>query len=51
MKWPLSQNLILKTQHNIIAGYGLNELPFSLPVRHIPPNYGNFHIVFKKGVD
>jgi len=49
MKWPLSQNLILKTQHNIIAGYELNELPFSLPVRHIPPNYGNFHIVFKKG--
>ena len=49
MKWPLSQNLILKTQHNMIAGYELNELPFSLPVRHIPPNYGNFHIVFKKG--
>ena len=49
MKWPLSQNLILKTQHNIITGYELNELPFSLPVRHIPPNYGNFHIVFKKG--
>ena len=49
MKWPLSQNLILKTQHNVIAGYELNELPFSLPVRHIPPNYGNFHIVFKKG--
>ena len=49
MKWPLSQNLILKTQHNIIAGYELNELPFSLPVRHIPPNYGNFHVVFKKG--
>ncbi len=49
IKWPLSQNLILKTQHNIIAGYELNELPFSLPVRHIPPNYGNFHIVFKKG--
>ena len=49
MKWPLSQNLIFKTQHNIIAGYELNELPFSLPVRHIPPNYGNFHIVLKKG--
>lgn len=49
MKWPLSQNLILKTQHNIIAGYELNELPFSLPVRHIPPNYGNFHVIFKKG--
>jgi len=49
MKWPLSHNLILKTQHNLIAGYELNELPFSLPVRHIPPNYGNFHVVFKKG--
>ena len=49
MKWPISQNLILKTQHNIIAGYELNELPLSLPVRHIPPNYGNFHIEFKKG--
>ena len=49
MKWPLSQNLILKTQYNMIAGYELSELPFSLPVRHIPPNYGNFHIVFKKG--
>ena len=49
MKWPLSQNLIIKTQHNMIAGYELNELPFSLPVRHIPPNYGNFHVVFKKG--
>ena len=49
MKWPLGQNLILKTQHNIIAGYELSELPFSLPVRHIPPNYGNFHVVFKKG--
>ena len=49
MNWPLSKNLILKTQHNMIAGYELNELPFSLPVRHIPPNYGNFHIVLKKG--
>ena len=49
MNWPLSKNLILKTQHNMITGYELNELPFSLPVRHIPPNYGNFHIVLKKG--
>ena len=49
MKWPLSQNLIIKTQHNVIAGYELNELSFSYPVRHIPPNYGNFHIIFKKG--
>ena len=49
MKWPLSQNLILKTQHNMITGYELNELSFSFPVRHIPPNYGNFHVVFKKG--
>ena len=49
IRWPLSQNLILKTQYNIIAGYELSELPFSFPVRHIPPNYGNFHVVFKKG--
>ena len=45
----ISKNLSLKSQLNLIAGYELNELAFALPVRHIPPNYGNLHLVFKRG--
>ena len=45
----ISKNLSLKSQLNLIAGHELNELPFALPVRHIPPNYGNLHLVFNSG--
>ena len=45
----LNKNLSLKTQLNLIAGHELNELPFALPVRHIPPNFGNLHLIFEKG--
>ena len=24
-------------------------MPFALPARHIPPNFGNLHLIFKKG--
>ena len=45
----LNKNFRIKSQHNLTAGYELNELPISMPVRHIPPNYGNFHFIFNKG--
>ena len=45
----LNKNFRIKSQHNLTAGYELNELPISTPVRHIPPNYGNFHLIFNKG--
>jgi len=45
----INKNLSLKTQLNLIAGHELNELPFALPVRHIPPNFGNLHLIFEKG--
>ncbi len=45
----INKNLSLKSQLNLIAGYELNELPFALPVRHIPPNFGNLHLIFEKG--
>ena len=45
----INKNLSLKSQLNLIAGHELNELPFALPVRHIPPNFGNIHLIFKKG--
>ena len=45
----ISKNLSLKSQLNLIAGYELNELAFALPVRHIPPNYGNLHLIFNRG--
>ena len=45
----LNKNFSIKSQHNLIAGYELNQLPFSMPVRHIPPNYGNFHFIYKNG--
>ena len=45
----INKNLSLKSQLNLIAGHELNELPFALPVRHIPPNFGNLHLIFKKG--
>ena len=45
----INKNLRLKSQLNLIAGHELNELPFALPVRHIPPNFGNLHLIFEKG--
>ena len=45
----LSKNFSIKSQHNLIAGYELNEVPIAMPVRHIPPNYGNLHLTFNKG--
>ena len=45
----INKNLSLKSQLNLIAGYELNESPFALPVRHIPPNFGNLHLIFEKG--
>jgi hemoglobin/transferrin/lactoferrin receptor protein len=45
----INKNLSLKSQLNLIAGHELNELPFALPVRHIPPNFGNLHLIFEKG--
>ena len=45
----LSKNFSIKSQHNLIAGYELNEVPIAMPVRHIPPNYGNLHLIFNKG--
>ena len=45
----INKNLSLKSQFNLITGYELNELPMSMPVRHIPPNYGNLHLIFEKG--
>ena len=45
----LGENFRIKSQHNLIAGYELNEVPIAMPVRHIPPNYGNFHLIFDKG--
>ena len=45
----INKNLSLESQLNLIAGHELNELPFALPVRHIPPNFGNLHLIFKKG--
>ena len=49
VKTLINKNLILKSQINLTAGYELNELPLSMPVRHIPPNYGNLHLIFNKG--
>ena len=45
----LNKNFRMKSQHNLIAGYELDELPFTMPVRHIPPNFGNFHLIFNNG--
>ena len=45
----INKNLSLKSQLNLITGHELNELPFALPVRHIPPNFGNLHLIFEKG--
>ena len=45
----LNQNFRIKSQHNLIAGYELDDLPFGMPVRHIPPNYGNFHLIYNNG--
>ena len=45
----LSKNFSIKSQHNLIAGYELNRVPIAMPVRHIPPNYGNLHLIFNKG--
>ena len=45
----LNKNFRIKSQHNLIAGYELNQSPFTMPVRHIPPNYGNFHLIYNKG--
>ena len=45
----INKNLSLKSQLNLIAGHELNESPFALPVRHIPPNFGNLHLIFEKG--
>ncbi len=45
----LNKNFRIKSQHNLIAGYELNQLPFGMPVRHIPPNYGNFHLIYDEG--
>ena len=45
----LNKNFRIKSQHNLIAGYELNQLPSGMPVRHIPPNYGNFHLIYEKG--
>ena len=45
----LNKNFRIKSQHNLIAGYELNQLSFSMPVRHIPPNYGNFHFIYNNG--
>ena len=45
----INKNLSLESQLNLIAGHELNELPFALPVRHIPPNFGNLHLIFEKG--
>ena len=42
----INKNFRLKSQHNLIAGYELDELPFAMPVRHIPPNYGNLHLIY-----
>ena len=46
----INKNFRVKSQHNLIAGYELDELPFSMPVRHIPPNYGNLHLIFNDGI-
>ena len=27
----------------------MDDLPFGMPVRHIPPNYGNFHLIYNNG--
>jgi len=45
----LNKNFRMKSQHNLIAGYELDDLPFGMPVRHIPPNYGNFHLIYNSG--
>ena len=44
----INKNFRLKSQHNLIAGYELDELPFAMPVRHIPPNYGNLHLIYNR---
>ena len=46
----INKNFRVKSQHNLIAGYELDELPFSMPIRHIPPNYGNLHLIFNDGI-
>ena len=45
----LNKNFRIKSQHNLIAGHELNQLPIAMPVRHIPPNYGNFHLIYNVG--
>ena len=45
----LNKNFRMKSQHNLIAGYELDDLPFGMPVRHIPPNYGTFHLIYNNG--
>ena len=45
----LNKSFRVKSQHNLIAGYELDDLPFGMPVRHIPPNYGNFHLIYNNG--
>ena len=46
----INKNFRIKSQHNLIAGYELDELPFAMPIRHIPPNYGNLHLIFNDGI-
>ena len=46
----INKNFRIKSQHNLIAGYELDELPFAMPFRHIPPNYGNLHLIFNDGI-
>jgi len=42
----LNKDFRIKSQLNLIAGHELDELPFAMPVRHIPPNYGNLHLIY-----
>ena len=45
----LNKNFRIKSQQNLIAGYELDDLPFGMPVRHIPTNYCNFHLIYNNG--
>ena len=49
LKMLINKNFSIKSQHNLIAGHELDELPLAMPIRHIPPNYGNLHLIYNNG--
>ncbi len=45
---PITQNLKLRSQYNIIRGEEEDENGAEVPVRHVTPDFGNTHFVWEK---